>query len=135
MATTDTLDTGSEEQPVRPISGQGLLAAGGILGALAASSCCVVPLVLLSFGIGGAWMGTLTALAPYNAYIVTFTLGCLGGGFYLVYRRPKEACVEDASCAKSVSSRVVKSGLWIGTALIMVAIVIRQAGPLLFGVS
>ena len=45
---------------------QRLIAVSGILGALAASSCCIVPLVLFSIGIGGAWIGNLTALAPYK---------------------------------------------------------------------
>ncbi len=38
-------------------SHQRLVAAGGILGALAASSCCILPLVLFSLGISGAWIG------------------------------------------------------------------------------
>ena len=135
MATTDTLDTSSEVQPAGPISGEGLLAAGGILGALAASSCCAVPLALLSFGVGGAWMGTLTALASYNAYIVAFTLACLGGGFYLVYHKPKAACAQGAYCAKPMSSRVVKTGLWIASVLIVVAMVLPWATPFIFGVS
>jgi len=33
---------------------QKLVAAGGILGAIAASSCCIAPLVLFSLGISGA---------------------------------------------------------------------------------
>ncbi len=41
-----------------------LAAAGGLLGAFAAASCCVVPLVLFSLGATGAWNGALTALAP-----------------------------------------------------------------------
>lgn len=45
---------------------QNWVAAGGVLGAIAASSCCVLPLVLFSVGIGGAWIGNLTALAPYQ---------------------------------------------------------------------
>src|SRR5258708_16920370 len=49
---------------------QRLVAAGGILGALAASSCCIVPLILFSLGIGGAWIGNLTALAPYKPLFV-----------------------------------------------------------------
>ena len=49
---------------------QRLVAAGGILGALAASSCCIVPLILFSLGIGGAWIGNLTALAPYKPIFV-----------------------------------------------------------------
>jgi len=43
---------------------QGILAAGGVIGALAASSCCIVPLALFALGISGAWIGNLTALAP-----------------------------------------------------------------------
>jgi mercuric ion transport protein len=48
-----------------------LVAAGGILGALGASACCVVPLLLFSLGISGAWIGTLTALSPYSPVFIT----------------------------------------------------------------
>jgi mercuric ion transport protein len=34
--------------------GTTLMAAGGLLGALAASSCCILPVVLFSLGISGA---------------------------------------------------------------------------------
>jgi len=61
--------------------------AGGVLGAVAASSCCILPLVLFSLGISGAWIGNLTALAPYQPVFVTATLGFLGYGYWLVYRR------------------------------------------------
>ena len=45
---------------------QKLVAAGGILAAMAASSCCIVPLLLFSLGVSGAWIGNLTRLAPYQ---------------------------------------------------------------------
>ncbi|MGH8032740.1 MAG: mercuric transporter MerT family protein, partial [Luteimonas sp.] len=72
------------------IARQRVIVTGGILGALAASSCCIVPLVLFSAGIGGAWIGNLTALTPYKPLFVAGTAGFLGYGFYLVYwrRRP-----------------------------------------------
>ena len=47
---------------------QRLMAAGGLLGALAASSCCILPLVLFSLGVSGAWIGNFTQLAPYQPY-------------------------------------------------------------------
>src|SRR6202045_4410489 len=75
---------------------QKLVAAGGILGAIAASSCCVAPLVLFSLGSSGAWIGNLTALAPYQPYFIAATLACLGYGYWLVYRRQKIACAEGA---------------------------------------
>src|SRR5262249_51569837 len=36
---------------------QRLMAAVGLVGALAASSCCILPLVLFSLGVSGAWIG------------------------------------------------------------------------------
>jgi MerT mercuric transport protein len=41
-----------------------LLAVGGILGALGAASCCVIPFALFLAGVSGAWIGNLTALEP-----------------------------------------------------------------------
>src|SRR5258708_30665777 len=68
---------------------QRLVAAGGILCALAASSCCIVPLILFSLGIGGAWIGNLTALAPYKPLFVAGTAGLLGYGSFLVSLQPQ----------------------------------------------
>ena len=48
--------------------GQSLVAAGGILGALAATSCCILPLALFSLGVSGVWIGNFTQLAPYQPY-------------------------------------------------------------------
>lgn len=64
---------------------QKLVAAGGVLGALAASSCCLLPLALFGLGIGGAWIGNLTALAPYQPIFVAIALGLIGYGFWLAY--------------------------------------------------
>jgi MerT mercuric transport protein len=49
--------------------GQMLTAAGGVLGALAAASCCILPLVLFGLGVSGAWIGTFTQLAPYQPFL------------------------------------------------------------------
>ena len=102
---------------------------GGILGALAASSCCILPLVLFSLGISGAWIANFTALAPYQPYIITGTLGILGYGFYLVYVKPKRACA-DGSCARPLPNRLVKSALWAATILIGGAIAFNKVAPL-----
>src|SRR2546429_9652442 len=37
-----------------------------VAGALGASLCCAVPLLLVSLGIGGSWLASLTALEPYR---------------------------------------------------------------------
>lgn len=110
---------------------QRLVAVGGILGALAASSCCTVPLVLFGLGIGGAWIGNLTALAPYKPLFVAATAGVLGYGFYLVYWKPRRACADDAACARPISNWLVQLALWIATALVIAAFAFDYVAPLL----
>ena len=110
---------------------QRLIAAGGILGALAASSCCIVPLILFSLGIGGAWIGNLTALAPYKPLFVAGTTGLLGYGFYLVYWKPRRACADDSACARPIPNRLVQLALWIATVLVVAAFAFDYVAPLL----
>jgi mercuric ion transport protein len=92
---------------------QELAATGGILGALAASSCCILPLVLTVFGVSGAWMAGLRALAPYQPVFIAVSAGMLGYGFYLVYWKPKRAAAQGAACARPVvPNRAVRAVLW-----------------------
>jgi mercuric ion transport protein len=79
------------------------LSMGGILAALGASSCCVIPFVLFSLGVSGAWIADLTALAPYQPLFVAAALACLAGGFVLVRRAARAACAGGASCARPAS--------------------------------
>ena len=117
--------------PMSETGRQRLVALGGVLGALAASSCCIIPLILFSLGIGGAWIGNLTALAPYKPYFVAGTTGVLGYGFYLVYWKPWRACVDDAACARPAPSRLVQFALWIATVLVAAAFAFDYVAPLL----
>lgn len=110
---------------------QRLVAVGGILGAIAASSCCIIPLVLFSLGIGGAWIGNLTALAPYKPLFVAGTAGILGYGFYLVYWKPRKACADGTACARVIPSRLVQTALWLATALVVAAFAFDYVAPLL----
>ena len=136
QGTAEILSTaGNVMTSARDESGrQRLVALGGILGALAASSCCVVPLVLFSLGIGGAWIGNLTALAPYKPLFVAATTGVLGYGFYLVYWKPRRACANGAACATLVPSRLVRTALWIATVLVAAAFAFDYVAPLLLPV-
>ena len=74
IAPTAAKLTTPEQNEVRR---QRLVAVGGILGAIGASSCCIIPLILFSLGISGAWIGNLTALAPYKPFFVAGTTGVL----------------------------------------------------------
>jgi hypothetical protein len=79
--------------------GPQFLAAGGILAALGAASCCVMPFALFTLGVSGAWIGTLTALEPYQPVFAAVASACLVYGFYLVYRKTKTACAGGSYCA------------------------------------
>src|ERR1700731_3168573 len=89
-----------EAERVTALRTQKLLTVGGVLGALAASSCCIVPLVLFGLGVSGAWIGSLTQLAPYQPYFIGATAACLGGGYWLRYLSRKVACAESEVCAQ-----------------------------------
>ncbi|MCI0468375.1 MAG: mercury transporter MerT [Beijerinckiaceae bacterium] len=108
-----------------------LTAIGGVLGAIAASSCCVAPLLLFSLGISGAWIGNLTALAPYQPYFIAATLACLGYGYWLVYRRKTAVCAEGAECARTLPNHAVKASLVLATVLVAGAIGLNLIGPYL----
>src|SRR6266436_1081293 len=86
----------------------GLVSVGGILAALGAASCCVIPFALFAVGVSGAWIGNLTALAPYQPFFAAIAFGFLGYGFYLVYRKPRVACADDAYYARPSSGRTAK---------------------------
>ena len=122
-----------EEQADRSI-GEGFVAAGGLFGALAATSCCIAPLVLFSLGAGGAWIGNLTALAPYQPFFVVLTLGFLGTGFWMVYRIPQGTLPEGSYCPRSASGPWIKVALWTSTVLILAAMAFPYAAPLILDV-
>jgi mercuric ion transport protein len=104
------------------LRGQGLMAVGGLLGALAASSCCLLPLALFGLGVSGAWIGNLTQLAPYQPFFIAATIACLGYGYWLVYRSSKVACAGGEACARPLSNWLVRLGLIVATVLVIAAI-------------
>jgi mercuric ion transport protein len=131
MKQIDHLQTARRAGDSRPAAPR-LLAFGGLLGALAASSCCILPLAFFGLGVGGAWIGQLTALAPYQPLFVTFALGCLAVGFWRVYR-PAVACAVDGACGQPLPDRLVKASLWIATILVLGAVGFDYLAPFLLG--
>lgn len=97
-----------------------LLATGGVLGALGASSCCVLPLGLAVTGVSGAWIGTLTSLSPYQPVFLAAASLSIGIGFWRAYLRRRADC-GTARCGTSASRRLVRASLWTATALLAVA--------------
>ncbi len=109
---------------------QGLMAAGGLLGALAASSCCVLPLTLFGLGVSGAWIGNFTRLAPYQPWFIAATMIFLGYGYWLVYRSARLTCADGDACARPLPNRTIKIGLVLATILAVAAISLDFIAPL-----
>lgn len=111
---------------------KGWLAAGGVLGAFLSSACCIGPLVLLTLGISGAWIGNLTALEPYKPIFAVIALGFIAAGFRQVYFRKPEVCEPGSFCARTSSSRITKTALWASLVLVLSALTINWWAPLLY---
>ena len=103
----------------------GIFAVGGLIGGILASACCVLPLLFVSLGISGAWIGQLTALSPYQPYFLGAALALLGTGFWHAYRRKPEVCLPGSLCAKPQSGPVTKSILWIGVVFVVATLAIN----------
>jgi mercuric ion transport protein len=96
----------------------GVLAAGGLIAGLLATSCCLLPLLLVSAGVGGAWLSQLTALAPYQPVFLTASAALLGFGFWRVYGR-RQVCAANQSCATPGAAVRTKTLLWLGVVAVL----------------
>ena len=88
------------------------LMAVAVVSTILASTCCVLPLVLVLAGVTGAWMSNLVALKPVTPLFEALALGAIAWAGYLVLR-PARACDADA-CE---TTRPVTRRIFIGCAL------------------
>lgn len=98
---------------------KGALAAG-VLAAIGASVCCVGPLVLLTLGIGGAWIASLTSLEPIRPWLIAATLLFLGLAFRRLYLQP-QVCEPGALCAEPIVLKRQRLIFW-GVALALLVL-------------
>ena len=108
-------------------NGAGVLAAGGIA-AILASACCLGPLVLVSLGLGGAWLGNLTALEPFRPLFI----GAAFVALFFAYRRifrPAAECKPDEVCARPQAKRAYKVIFVVVAVLVVVALAFPYIAP------
>jgi len=85
--------------------------AAGFTAALGASVCCVGPFVLVTLGIGGAWLANLRALEDYYYLFVAAALAFFGLAFYRLYLKPAP-CAPDGSCVNPLGRRKQRIAFW-----------------------
>lgn len=95
---------------------QTLMAA--VLAGIAASLCCVAPLLLLSFGLGGAWLASLSAFEPVRPIFIILTLLFIGLSFRKLYLT-NPTCETGKPCAEEDAIRKQRFIFWGVTILLM----------------
>ncbi len=90
---------------------------GGLFAGLAASLCCIGPLLSLTLGLGSfavsAWF------AQWRPIFLGVTFVLLGVAWHLTYARPKANCA-DGPCARP-PGKVARISLWLGTFVALTA--------------
>lgn len=112
------------------LSGRGSLVAG-VLAALGASVCCVGPLVLLALGVGGTWIGNLTAMEPYRPAFIALTLLFLGLAFRKLYLLP-QVCEPGTPCADPRTLKRQRITFWFVVILLLGLLAVPLLAPLFY---
>lgn len=107
--------------------------AGAVATAVAASACCVLPLILLGLGVGGAWASSLQFLEPVRPVFAALTLMLLGFALYRAYQTPAVACSTVEHCPTTRPPWATRAMLWGITPLILVLLALPYFFPVFFG--
>lgn len=104
----DNSQTTQRRVPVRD-TGALLLGLGGLAAAFGAASCCGLPLLLGSVGLGSAWLiGVAWIAAPHRLALLLAAVICLvGAGGVFIWRRRFAACAPGLSCGRPAAALLV----------------------------
>ena len=85
--------------------------AAGLVSALGASACCVLPLALVSAGLGGAWVSQLRALERFSPLFIAAAALAFAYAFYRLYLKPAP-CAPGTACAVPATRRRQRIAFW-----------------------
>ena len=103
----------------------------GALAAIGASVCCVGPLVLLTLGIGGVWVGNLTALEPVRPFFIGVTLLFITLAFLRLYLVP-QVCEPGTPCADPRTIKRQRLVFWLVVVILAGLLAVPWAAPLFY---
>ena len=97
-----------------------LPAAAGVVAAVLAASCCLLPLALIATGVAGA--GLMMTMMSYEW--LTLPLGVFGlAGAYAFHFREQRRC--DTAGCRLVGERATKIMLGIATTVVVLALLLK----------
>ncbi len=101
----------------------------GIMGALAMTSCCILPLALVSAGVTGVFIGRLSSLYPYHWYFLAFASATLAYGFWKAYRPVTTKNCADGTCARPMNRTLMRSLLWLSLLVVIGSVAFQYIAP------
>ena len=105
-------------QPTRGASAV-LLTLGGVVAAFGVASCCGLPLMLATVGLGTAWLGGLALLAaPHRLFLLATATVCLTSAAILLWQQRAAVCAPGAVCMRPAIRGATMIGLLVGLALL-----------------
>lgn len=100
----------------------------GGLATLLASACCLGPLVLITLGVSGAWIGKFTVLEPFQPLFIGVALIALLFAGKRIWR-PAAECAPGEFCAVPRVRRIYKI-FFVGVcALLLITLVLPLIAP------
>ena len=92
-----------------------ILTGGAIIAAIAASLCCIGPLLFAVLGLGA--FGAASVFEAGRPYLLDFAVLALAFGFHRAYFR-RELCAPGEACAIKPAGRVNRVFLWVASAAV-----------------
>lgn len=105
--------------PVRAVAS--IATALGIGAVMAAASCCVLPLALVSIGVSVGFASSLAGLASIRAPLLMFSVVALVFAWIMWGRKRETACAPGEACAVDGKPRLAVGLLIVATALVGLA--------------
>lgn len=97
-------------------SGEKVFMGGAVLAAVAASLCCILPVVAIVFGLGA--FGAAAIFESLRPYLLAVVFAALAFSFYRIYLR-REECGEGQACSTKPVGRFNQIVFWVATSAVI----------------
>ena len=120
----------ADEQTSAPKVLGGLAVFAGI-GAILASSCCVIPLVLAAVGASAGVFAAFQSLAEWRIPLLSVAGVAILGGWFAYWKKRNNDCSSMTSCPTSTTTNTSAKLLSISSLIIVLALSWEHIEPLL----
>lgn len=93
----------------------------GFLAAIGSALCCAGPFILLSLGLGGAWVSSLALLEPYRALFIGAVVISFAIAGYRIFR-PISDCKKGTACAVPVNRLRQQIIFWLAALIAAISV-------------